>query len=105
MSGADTPGRALARILNRPFGNQQIGLLMAFPLFLAHESSLRWWQGWADRSDCGHSPYCDAVRRSLLVLRALTHEDTGGIVAAACRRTSAACATGTTGTAGCATRR
>jgi len=23
------------------------GLLMAFPLFLAHESSLRWWQGWA----------------------------------------------------------
>jgi len=23
------------------------GLLMAFPLFLAHESALRWWQGWA----------------------------------------------------------
>lgn len=23
------------------------GLLMAFPLFLAHESSLQWWQGWA----------------------------------------------------------
>lgn len=23
------------------------GLLMAFPLFLAHESSLGWWQGWA----------------------------------------------------------
>ena len=23
------------------------GLLMAFPLFLAHESSLEWWQGWA----------------------------------------------------------
>lgn len=23
------------------------GLLMAFPLFLAHESSLAWWQGWA----------------------------------------------------------
>ena len=47
------------------------------------EETRRWWQGWADRSDCGHSPYCDAVRRSLLVLRALTHEDTGGIVAAA----------------------
>jgi coenzyme F420 biosynthesis associated uncharacterized protein len=28
--GADTPGRALARILNRSFGNQQLGLLMAF---------------------------------------------------------------------------
>lgn len=23
------------------------GLLMAFPLFLAHESALGWWQGWA----------------------------------------------------------
>lgn len=23
------------------------GLLMAFPLFLAHESALDWWQGWA----------------------------------------------------------
>lgn len=23
------------------------GLMMAFPLFLAHESSLGWWQGWA----------------------------------------------------------
>jgi cardiolipin synthase len=23
------------------------GLLMAFPLFLAHESTLGWWQGWA----------------------------------------------------------
>jgi len=23
------------------------GLLIAFPLFLAHESSLAWWQGWA----------------------------------------------------------
>jgi coenzyme F420 biosynthesis associated uncharacterized protein len=29
-TGADTPGRALARMLNRSFGNQQIGLLMAF---------------------------------------------------------------------------
>ena len=28
--GADTPGRAFARILNRSVGNQQLGLLMAF---------------------------------------------------------------------------
>ncbi|MBC7590477.1 MAG: glycoside hydrolase family 15 protein [Salinibacterium sp.] len=41
-----------------------------------------WWQKWA--SACvSHPEYHDAVRRSLLVLRALTHEDTGGIVAAA----------------------
>ena len=41
-----------------------------------------WWTQWA--STCSPTPeYTDAVRRSLLVLRALTHEDTGGIVAAA----------------------
>ena len=42
----------------------------------------RWWQHWA--SSCVASPvYTREVHRSLLVLRALTHEDTGGIVAAA----------------------
>lgn len=40
------------------------------------------WQDWADRRDRG-GPYERLVTRSLLVLRALTHEDTGGIVAAA----------------------
>ncbi|TBN56999.1 glycoside hydrolase family 15 protein [Glaciihabitans arcticus] len=41
-----------------------------------------WWTDWA--ASCTASPvYHDAVHRSLLVLRALTHEDTGGIVAAA----------------------
>ena len=42
----------------------------------------RWWRQWASAAKA--SPvYADEVRRSLLVLRALTHEDTGGIVAAA----------------------
>jgi GH15 family glucan-1,4-alpha-glucosidase len=42
----------------------------------------KWWQDWAASSKA--SPvYHDEVHRSLLVLRALTHEDTGGIVAAA----------------------
>ncbi|CAN5128769.1 glycoside hydrolase family 15 protein [soil metagenome] len=41
-----------------------------------------WWQKWASAS-VESSAYPEAVRRSLLVLRALTHEDTGGIVAAA----------------------
>ena len=46
------------------------------------EETERWWQEWA--SCCAHAPlYHDYVHRSLLVLRALTHEDTGGIVAAA----------------------
>ncbi|GAA1546161.1 GH15 family glucan-1,4-alpha-glucosidase [Microbacterium ginsengiterrae] len=40
-----------------------------------------WWQGWASSIDCP-GPYKQAAVRSLLVLRALTHRDTGGIVAA-----------------------
>ena len=47
------------------------------------------------------------VLRSLLTLKGLAHRHTGGIVAAAplrCRRSSAARATGTIATAGCATR-
>ena len=41
-----------------------------------------WWTEWAAATDVDGA-YQDVVRRSLLVLRALTHEDTGGIVAAA----------------------
>jgi len=46
------------------------------------EQTVADWEQWADR--CDHSgPYREAVVRSLLVLRVLTHGDTGGIVAAA----------------------
>jgi GH15 family glucan-1,4-alpha-glucosidase len=41
-----------------------------------------WWLDWAGRCEPGPE-YAAQVHRSLLVLRALTHEDTGGIVAAA----------------------
>ncbi|CAN5116452.1 glycoside hydrolase family 15 protein [soil metagenome] len=41
-----------------------------------------WWEAWGSNST-HEGPYAAAVVRSLLVLRALTHEDTGGIVAAA----------------------
>jgi len=44
--------------------------------------TVRWWQAWAARSQ-EPSAYDREVRRSLLILRALTNEDTGGIVAAA----------------------
>ncbi len=44
----------------------------------------RWWSDWLSASDVKKdSPYRDEVVRSLLILRALTHEDTGGIAAAA----------------------
>jgi len=42
----------------------------------------KWWRAWASNIDAT-GPYARQVRRSLLLLRALTHEDTGGIVAAA----------------------
>jgi len=42
----------------------------------------RWWQSWADT--IAHTgPHHDAVVRSLLILRALTNHETGGIAAAA----------------------
>ncbi|PPF78730.1 glucoamylase [Subtercola sp. Z020] len=44
--------------------------------------TLDWWENWGSNST-DDGPYHGAVMRSLLVLRALTHEDTGGIVAAA----------------------
>ncbi|MEO7348774.1 MAG: glycoside hydrolase family 15 protein [Terrimesophilobacter sp.] len=43
----------------------------------------RWWETWLSACDVDDGPYREEVLRSLLILRALTHEDTGGIVAAA----------------------
>ncbi|MET1052427.1 MAG: glycoside hydrolase family 15 protein [Mycetocola sp.] len=41
-----------------------------------------WWEDWSGIFE-QHGAYADEVARSLLVIRALTHEETGGIVAAA----------------------
>ncbi|MCI4657181.1 glycoside hydrolase family 15 protein [Cryobacterium zhongshanensis] len=49
---------------------------------VALAATTAWWTDWA-RSCTHDGPYRDEVVRSMLVLRALTHEDTGGIVAAA----------------------
>ena len=48
----------------------------------ARDRTVSWWQEWAS-SYSHEGPYHDVVMRSLLVLRALTNEATGGIVAAA----------------------
>ncbi|MFJ6002046.1 glycoside hydrolase family 15 protein [Arthrobacter sp. NPDC092385] len=47
----------------------------------ALDSVISYWRAWG-ASCLDDGEYADAVQRSLLVLRALTHEDTGGIVAA-----------------------
>ena len=47
----------------------------------ALDKTISYWRAWGD-SFLNDGEYGDAVQRSLLVLRALTHEDTGGIVAA-----------------------
>ncbi|SMH47001.1 Glucoamylase (glucan-1,4-alpha-glucosidase), GH15 family [Rathayibacter oskolensis] len=48
----------------------------------ALERTIAWWSGWAE-SISYDGPHRDAVVRSLLTLRALTDDETGGIVAAA----------------------
>jgi GH15 family glucan-1,4-alpha-glucosidase len=48
----------------------------------ALRTTIDWWRAWAEQVTV-QGAYGDAVRRSLLTLKALTHEDTGGIVAAA----------------------
>ncbi len=45
------------------------------------DRTISYWRAWS-ASCVDDGEYADAVKRSLLVLRALTHEDTGGIVAA-----------------------
>lgn len=47
----------------------------------ALDETISYWKAWAASCEV-QGPYGDIVKRSLLVLRALTHEDTGGIVAA-----------------------
>ncbi|WP_299166941.1 glycoside hydrolase family 15 protein [uncultured Arthrobacter sp.] len=45
------------------------------------KTTIDYWQNWAESCE-KQGEYDEIVKRSLLVLRALTHEDTGGIVAA-----------------------
>ena len=64
------------------------------------------WRRWSDR--CPNvGRWTDAVKRSLITLKALTYAPTGGLSLLPrrrCRSVWAACGTGTTAIAGCATR-
>ena len=48
----------------------------------AIEETKRWWQDWADLANFKPHKWRDAVVRSLITLKALTYEPTGGIIAA-----------------------
>ncbi|UJP09815.1 glycoside hydrolase family 15 protein [Microbacterium sp. KUDC0406] len=54
----------------------------ALDLADAADETRRWWHEWAGGIEHA-GPHYDAVQRSLLLLRALTNRDTGGIAAAA----------------------
>ena len=45
------------------------------------EDTTKWWQEWASKCNC-EGPYSEAVTRSLITLKALTNQSSGGIVAA-----------------------
>lgn len=49
----------------------------------ALDGTRTYWQEWCDRGHDLTGPYRDAIKRSLLTLKALTYKPTGGIVAAA----------------------
>jgi GH15 family glucan-1,4-alpha-glucosidase len=48
----------------------------------AVDDTVAWWREWAGHGEHVEGPWSDAVRRSLLTLKALTYGPTGGIVAA-----------------------
>jgi GH15 family glucan-1,4-alpha-glucosidase len=49
----------------------------------ALRDTLTFWADWSQRGTPVHGPYRQAIKRSLLTLKALTYQPTGGIVAAA----------------------
>ena len=62
-------------------GRPETGLPEPIDPAAAQEQTERWWRGWIARFD-KPTDWPDAVKRSLLTLKALTYFPTGGIVAA-----------------------
>jgi GH15 family glucan-1,4-alpha-glucosidase len=73
------PGQRIKFVLS--YGASHLDLPAAIDAEQALTDTIAFWEKWGERPvDAG--PYTDIVRRSLMVLKALTFEPTGGIVAA-----------------------
>ena len=73
-------GESVAFVLSH--GLSFAGLPLPIDPFTTLQETERLWRGWSDRcSDVG--PWTEAVKRSLITLKALTYAPSGGIVAAA----------------------
>ncbi|MEO8857668.1 MAG: glycoside hydrolase family 15 protein, partial [Burkholderiaceae bacterium] len=69
-------------LAHRSFGRDADNATPAAPdAFDLLERTRRYWRDWIGRLD-GHRAHSDALRRSLLTLKALVHRPTGGLVAA-----------------------
>ena len=63
------------------YGHSEAGMPDPIDPALAQDETERYWRNWIARFD-RPTDWPEAVRRSLLILKALTHASTGGIVAA-----------------------
>lgn len=64
------------------YGPSHLHLPRSIDVNKALEETQDFWQKWAAENCFQKLPYCDAVERSLITLKALTYQPTGGIVAA-----------------------
>jgi len=64
------------------YGPSHLPIPDAFSADSALKDTEEAWRGWTARGRVNDGPWSEAVRRSLITLKALTYEPTGGIVAA-----------------------
>jgi GH15 family glucan-1,4-alpha-glucosidase len=64
------------------YGPSHLHMPRAIDVNKALEETQDFWEKWAAQNCYQQLPYCEAVERSLITLKALTYQPTGGIVAA-----------------------
>src|SRR3954452_21397912 len=64
------------------YGPSHLPVPEAFAADAALKDTEAFWNAWSRKGEAVDGPWVDAIRRSLITLKALTYEPTGGIVAA-----------------------